>query len=53
MEYSFREWLTCPECSEDEEIGILKHNSEIVFECYECGQISEFTLGDERPFDDH
>lgn len=45
MEYTFRNWLACPECNEREDLSTLAHHTDIVLECYECGQISEFVIG--------
>lgn len=46
----FKDWVACPECDGDGEVGVLAHNTEIVFECYGCGYTSEFTIGQDVPF---
>lgn len=47
MKYEFHDWVACPACDENEEVSTLAHGTEIVFECYECGLISEFVLGED------
>lgn len=47
MEYTFRDWLACPQCDERDDISTFAHQTDIVLECYECGQISEFKIGDD------
>lgn len=49
MTYRFREWLRCPGCGETD-IGVLAHETDVVLECYECGEISEFRLERDVPF---
>jgi uncharacterized Zn finger protein len=49
-EYRFRDWVACPECEEREEVSTLAHKTDIVFECYECGLVSEFELSEENSF---
>lgn len=49
MVYDFRAWFACPACDEREAVSALAHRTEIVFECYECGQISEYTVGEDVP----
>lgn len=49
MGYGFREWFACPACDEREAVSTLAHSTEIVFECYECGQISEYDIGEDVP----
>ncbi|MFC4542803.1 hypothetical protein ACFO5R_12810 [Halosolutus amylolyticus] len=47
MDYRFSEWLRCPSCDEVEDISMMAHKTDIVLECYECGQISEYTVGED------
>ncbi|WP_408959321.1 hypothetical protein [Natrinema sp. 74] len=47
-----RNWLHCPACSEDNTVSVLAHDTDIVLECYECGHIAEFTVGQDVPFQD-
>lgn len=49
MEYGFRDWFACPGCGDRESIGTLAHETEIVFECHECGQRSEYVIGEDVP----
>lgn len=46
MEYRFQEWFACPECGERDDVSTLAHGTDIVFECYECGLVSEYALGE-------
>lgn len=46
MEYSFQDWFACPKCGERDGVSTLAHETEIVFECYECGLVSEFVIGE-------
>ncbi|GAB3665353.1 hypothetical protein [Halopiger thermotolerans] len=46
----FNHWLSCPDCSGDEDVSLLAHGTDIVVECYGCGRIAEFTLGEDTPF---
>lgn len=50
MSDRFRNWLACPACDSDGNIGVLAHEHEFVLECYACGQIAEFTIGEDMPF---
>lgn len=50
MRYKFHDWFGCPECDERERVSALAHEAEIVFECHECGAISEFVIGEDLPF---
>ncbi|WP_436346919.1 hypothetical protein [Natronorubrum sp. FCH18a] len=52
METSFREWLRCPACEHDTEPSVLAFRSAIVLECYDCGLVAEFEMGDDVPFQD-
>lgn len=52
MEFQFRDWFACPECDERDQVSGLAHDTDIVFECYECGTISEFTFGEDPPLQD-
>ncbi len=45
MGTQFRDWLGCPECDEREGISMMAHKTDIVLECYDCGTISEYTIG--------
>lgn len=47
MEYRFRDWFACPECGGREEVSTLAYDTDIVFECYECGLVSEFVVGED------
>lgn len=47
----FRKWLRCPEC-EGEDTGILAYRTEIILECYDCGNVEEFELGADVPVHD-
>lgn len=47
----FIDWIICPSCGADN-IGVLSHDTDMVFECYECGLISEFTIGEDVPLND-
>lgn len=49
MDYQFHEWFVCPECGEQADVAALAHDAELVFECYECGLISEFDVGEDVP----
>lgn len=46
----FNDWVGCPECDGDSEVGVLAHNTDLVLECYGCGYISEYTIGEDVPF---
>ncbi|MFC4437688.1 MULTISPECIES: hypothetical protein [Natrialbaceae] len=41
----FRDWLGCPACNERNDISRMAHRTDIVLECYECGKISEYKIG--------
>lgn len=45
MGYTFREWISCPACEEREAVSTLAHRTEMVIECYNCGQTSEYVIG--------
>lgn len=45
-EYRFSDWFACPKCDGGDDVSTLAHKTEIVFECHECGLISEFVIGD-------
>ncbi|MDS0477978.1 hypothetical protein [Natrinema sp. 1APR25-10V2] len=47
MGYEFRNWLACPVCDEREGVSLLAHQTEMVLECYECGEVSEFVIGED------
>ena len=49
LEYRFQEWLSCPACDGDEDVGILAHGTDIVIECYGCSVTSDYTIGDDVP----
>lgn len=49
MGFQFRDWFACPECDEREGVSAFAHDTDIVFECYECGTISEFRFGEDPP----
>lgn len=49
MTYKFQDWFRCPKCDEHERISALSYKTEIVFECHECGAISEFVIGEDIP----
>lgn len=44
----FRKWLVCPDCGGDD-TGILAYRVAIVLECYDCGNVEEFELGNDIP----
>lgn len=46
-EYRFRDWFACPECDGRDDVSTLSHKTEMVFECHECGLISEFVMGED------
>lgn len=46
MANRFRDWCSCPECGERDEVSTLAHRTEIVFECYDCGLVSKFEIGE-------
>ncbi|WP_290818773.1 hypothetical protein [Halovivax sp.] len=50
MTSRFRDWLGCPECAGDAEVGVLAHELDVVLECYGCGHVAEFTIGEDVPF---
>lgn len=52
MEYRFWAWLSCPACDERDDVKMMAHQTDIVLECYECGQISEYTIGEDVPIQD-
>lgn len=45
--YTFQDWFRCPECDEQERVSTLSYKTEIIFECHECGTISEFVIGED------
>ncbi|MDJ1431183.1 hypothetical protein [Halostagnicola sp. A-GB9-2] len=45
----FEDWLACPECDGDSEVGVLAHRTEIILECYGCSYVSEFAIGQDVP----
>lgn len=45
--YKFRDWFACPECDGRDDVSTLSHKTEMVFECHECGLISEFVIGED------
>lgn len=45
-EYRFSDWFACPKCDGRDGVSTLAHKTEMVFECHECGLISEFVIGD-------
>jgi transcription elongation factor Elf1 len=47
MTYQFQDWFACPECGERDRVSTLAHRTDIVFECYECSQTSEFVIGED------
>lgn len=47
MDHRFRDWFACPECGGQEAVSTLAHETEIVFECHECGLVSEFVIGED------
>lgn len=47
MDHGFRDWFACPECEEREEVSSLAHGTDIVFEYYDCGLVSEFVIGED------
>ena len=49
MSSDFHDWLACPDCDEPTQISILAYKTELVFQCYECGRISEFVIGEDTP----
>ncbi len=49
MRVQFRDWLSCPDCGERDDVQMMAHKTDIVLECYSCGQISEYTVGDDIP----
>lgn len=49
MGFQFKDWVRCPECDEREQVKAITFKTDIVFECYECGMISEFTFGEDIP----
>lgn len=52
MEFQFWNWLSCPVCDKRDDVKMMAHQTEIVLECYECGQISEYTIGEDVPIHD-
>ncbi|MDS0476863.1 hypothetical protein [Natrinema sp. 1APR25-10V2] len=50
----FRAWLRCPACGADgvDDVSILAHETAIVLECYDCGAIREFEIGEDVPVHD-
>lgn len=46
----FDDWLACPECDGDGEVSVLAYRTDLVIECYECGQTAEFRIGSDVPF---
>ncbi|MFC7216192.1 hypothetical protein ACFQO4_19195 [Saliphagus sp. GCM10025334] len=49
MTYSFWKWLSCPVCDERDDVKMMAYRTDIVLECYECGQMSEYTIGEDIP----
>lgn len=49
MGYRLTDWLSCPACREHDEVSLLAHETEMVAECYSCGQVSEFVIGEDIP----
>ena len=49
MEFRFQDWFSCPVCNEREVVSTFSYKTEIVFECYGCGQISEYQIGEDIP----
>lgn len=47
MGHRFQEWLACPECDERDAVSTLAHEADLVLECYDCGLVSEYVLGDD------
>ena len=45
--YEFANWVACPACDEQEKASSFAYKTDIVFECYECGLISEFVFGED------
>lgn len=46
-EYRFSDWFACPKCDGRDDVSTLSHKTEMVFECHECGLISEFVIGED------
>ena len=46
-EYRFSDWFACPKCDGRDAVSTLSHKTEMVFECHECGLISEFVIGED------
>jgi len=49
MGVQFRDWLSCPDCGERDDAQMMANKTDIVVECYNCGQIAEYTIGDDIP----
>lgn len=49
VDYQFQEWLSCPSCDGASEVSILAHDADIVLECYDCGAVSEYEIGQDVP----
>lgn len=49
MGYTFRDWLSCPNCERQETARMMTHKTDFVLECYDCGQMSEYTIGKDMP----
>lgn len=52
MDLRFCQWLSCPGCDERDDVKMMAHQTDLVIECYECGQISEYTIGEDVPIHD-
>lgn len=52
METEFRDWLRCPTCEHDSEPSVLAFQTTIVLECYDCGLVAEFEIGEDVPLHD-
>lgn len=47
MDYDFQDWFGCPGCDSPEGVSTLAYKTEIVFECHDCGLVSEFAIGED------
>lgn len=45
----FQDWIACPDCDDGGEASIMANKTDVVIECYSCGAVDEYVIGDDLP----